>query len=65
VLSILLVLREADAGAVARELGLARSTAHKHLERLCESGEVERKTVLHRGKARVLFAPKGLQPPLI
>lgn len=65
VLSMLLTLREADAGAVARELGLARSTAHKHLERLCQSGEVERKTVYQGSRVRVVFALKDLQPSLI
>jgi len=65
VLDALRALGEAGATAVAKKAGVARSTAHKHLERLCESDEAERRTVVRGGNANVLYSVKGLQPPLV
>jgi len=38
---------------------------HFDLERLCKLGEVERRTVVQRGNARVILTPKGLKPSLM
>ena len=65
VLGALRRLGEADAGAVAREAEVVRSTAIKHLERLCECGEAERRTETHKKNTRVLYSLKGFRPALI
>ncbi|MDH7489138.1 MAG: AAA family ATPase [Anaerolineae bacterium] len=61
ILGILQSLREADASLVAKEAGLARPTARKHLERLCDQGLAERRQTILAGKVRVLYAAKS--PP--
>jgi hypothetical protein len=55
VLDALETLGEADAGAVAREVGVVRSTARKHLERLCGSGQVDSKLMNVNGTRKVVF----------
>lgn len=65
VLDALRAVGEADSTAVAKKAGVARPTARKHLEQLCEVGEAQRRVVVQRGRARVVYAPKGLQPPLV
>lgn len=63
ILGILQSLREADASLVAREAGLSRPTARKHLERLCETGHVQRMHVVSNGKARILYCIKPALSP--
>ena len=65
VLGALRRLGEADAGSVAQEADVARSTAIKHLGLLCESGEAERRAETHKKNTRLLYSLKGFKPALI
>jgi RecA-family ATPase len=65
VLSVLQMLKEGDANTVAREAELSRQTTRKHLERLCATGDVERREELHRGRSKIIYVPIPMQPPLM